>query len=335
MTPDGRPLSQDHVPRPEPGAGEVLLRVRACGICHTELDEIEGRAAPDALPVVPGHQVVGEVLRTGPDGRRELVGQRVGVAWIHSACGDCRWCREGRENLCPGFRGCGRDADGGYAEFMTAPEAFVHPLPGALSDRDVAPLLCAGAVGYRALRLCELSRGAPLGLTGFGASGHLVLQMARHRHPESPVFVFARNPDERTLARDLGAAWAGNTQDTPPEAPDAIIDTTPAWKPVLAALAALRPGGRLVVNAIAKEDDDIALMQHLDYTEHLWREKQLRTVTNVTREDVRACLALAAEAGLSPRTTAWPFDQANEALQALRFGDVTGALVLVPTESAA
>jgi propanol-preferring alcohol dehydrogenase len=329
FTAESPPFELETLPLPSPDRGELLLRVRACGVCHTELDEIEGRAPPPSLPVVPGHQVVGEVVEEGPGCTLGLAGRRVGVAWIHSACGACRFCREGRENLCAGFKGCGKEADGGYAEAMTVPEAFAHPLPGELDDLAVAPLLCAGAVGYRALSLCGLTGDEPLGLTGFGASGHLVLQMARALRPNAPVLVFARNPRERTLALDLGAAWAGDTCDSPPIAPSAIIDTTPAWKPVLAALAVLPPGGRLVINAIAKESGDLDQWLGLDYQRHLWREKQLKSVTNVTRDDVRACLDLAAAAGIRPEVTPWPFEQANEALADLRAGGEPGARVLV------
>ncbi len=329
LSADAQPLELDTLPLPSPGPGEFLLRVRACGVCHTELDEIEGRAPPPRLPVVPGHQVVGDVIAEGPGCTLGLGGHRVGVAWIHSACGDCPYCLEGRENLCADFRGCGKEADGGYAEAMTVPEAFVHPLPESLDDLAAAPLLCAGAVGYRALALCELAGDEPLGLTGFGASGHLVLQMARALRPKAPVVVFARNPRERQLAMDLGAAWAGDTEEAPPVTPAAIIDTTPAWKPVLAALAVLPPGGRLVINAIAKEPADLEQWLGLDYQRHLWREKQLKSVTNVTREDVRGCLALAARAAIRPEVTPWAFEKANEALADLRAGGAPGARVLV------
>ena len=210
------PLQMDRIGRPEPGPGEVLLQVTACGVCHTELDEIEGRTPPPVLPMTPGHQVVGVVQAEGPGCLMELAGKRVGVAWIHSACGRCRWCREGRENLCPGFRATGRDAPGGYAEYMVVPEAFAHQIPKPIGDLEATPLLCAGAVGYRALRLCELADGQRLGLTGFGASGHLVLQMARHLYPGSPVLVFARSASERAFALELGAAWAGDTSERPP-----------------------------------------------------------------------------------------------------------------------
>lgn len=322
------PLKLDLIDTPAPGEGEVLLRVSACGVCHTELDEIEGRTAPPQLPMTPGHQVVGTVVGEGPGCRLELTGRRVGVAWIHSACGRCQWCLEGRENLCPEFTATGRDVPGGYAEFMTVSETFVHEIPAEIGDLEATPLLCAGAVGYRALMLCGLRNGQALGLTGFGASGHLVLQMAAHLYPDSPVYVFARSEKERDFALELGAHWAGNTTERPETGLDAIIDTTPAWLPVMAALEALAPGGRLVINAIRKEAGDQALLSELDYDRHLWREKNLCTVANVSREDVRKCLHLAVEIPLKPRVTPYPLQEANRALIELRQGDIRGAKVL-------
>lgn len=322
------PLVHEKVDAPLAGQGEVLIRVHACGVCHTELDEIEGRTAPAELPMTPGHQVVGTVAAEGPGCQLGLQGKRVGVAWIHSSCGTCRWCLEGRENLCPEFRATGRDAPGGYARFMTAPESFVYELPDQLEDLEVTPLLCAGAVGYRALRLCRLADGQGLGLTGFGASGHLVLQMARHLYPNSSISVFARSDKERAFALQLGAHWAGNTDDRPPFPLDAIIDTTPAWFPVLSAMDVLAPGGRLVVNAIRKEAGDQHLLTGLDYTRHLWREKTLTTVANVTRKDVQECLRLAVEIPLKPEVKTYSLEQAGLALQELKRGDIRGAKVL-------
>ncbi len=250
------PLEFAEVPTPVPGEGEVLLRVSACGVCHTELDEIEGRTPPPRFPVIPGHQVVGRVIGRGPGAERFPVGERVGVGWINRACGRCSFCLGGNENLCPDFKATGRDADGGYAECMTVPEAFAHPLPPVFSDIEAAPLLCAGAIGWRSLRLAGLQNGQRLGLTGFGASAHLVLRLVRHRFPDTPVFVFARSERERSFARELGAVWAGDTADLAPERLDAVIDTTPAWKPIVEALKNLAPGGRLVINAIRKEEGD-------------------------------------------------------------------------------
>lgn len=326
---DQLPLLRDSIDVPQPGKGELLIRVDACGVCHTELDEIEGRTPPPTLPMTPGHQVVGTVAGQGEGCRLALAGKRVGVAWIHSACGNCRWCRGGRENLCPDFQATGRDAPGGYAEFMTVPESFAHEIPPAIGDMEATPLLCAGAVGYRALSLCHLENGQGLGLTGFGASGHLVLQMARHLYPDSPIYVFARSETEREFASGLGAAWTGDTRDRPGTGLDAIIDTTPAWLPVLAAMEALAPGGRLVINAIRKESGDQELLSGLDYDRHLWREKSLKTVANVTRRDVRECLRLATKIPLQATVTPYPLEEANQALLELKSGHIRGAKVLV------
>jgi len=322
------PLQEDFLPLPVPGATDLLVRVHACGVCHTELDEIEGRTAPPVLPMTPGHQVIGTVVGQGKACRLKLLDHRVGIAWIHSACGECRWCKSGRENLCPDFRACGRDAAGGYADYMTVPESFAHPVPREIGDLEATPLLCAGAVGYRALSLCRLENGQNLGLTGFGASGHLVLQMARHLYPDSQIFVFARSQSERTFAAQLGAHWTGDTSEPPGTGLDAVIDTTPAWLPVLAAMKALAPGGRLVINAIRKESGDQDILAKLDYDRHLWREKTLSTVANVTRQDVRECLKLAAKIPLRPHVTAYPLEGANQALLELKQGRIRGAKVL-------
>jgi len=322
------PLEQDLIPVPVPGDSELLIRVHACGVCHTEIDEIEGRTPPSSLPMTPGHQVVGSVVSQGPACTLGLINQRVGIAWIHSACGECQWCLGGMENLCPDFIACGRDAPGGYAEYMTIPESFAHIIPDQIGDLEATPLLCAGAVGYRALRLCQLENGQNLGLTGFGASGHLVLQMAQHLYPDSRFFVFARSETERAFATELGATWTGNTTDQPESSLDAIIDTTPAWLPVLAALEALAPGGRLVINAIRKESADQDILATLDYDKHLWREKSLSTVANVTRSDVRECLRLATEIPLRPHVTAYPLENANQALLEMKQGQIRGAKVL-------
>ena len=322
------PLEADRIPIPEPADADLLIRVHTCGVCHTEIDEIEGRTPPASLPMTPGHQVVGSVVGQGPACKLGLLGQRVGVAWIHSACGECQWCLDGRENLCPDFIACGRDAPGGYAEYMTVPESFAHNIPKQIGDLEATPLLCAGAVGYRALRLCQLENGQSLGLTGFGASGHLVLQMAQHLYPDSRFFVFARSETERAFAAGLGATWTGNTTDQPESGLDAIIDTTPAWLPVLAAMAALSPGGRLVINAIRKESGDQGILTRLDYAKHLWREKSLSTVANVTRSDVSECLRLAAEIPLQPHVTAYPLENANQALLEMKQGQIRGAKVL-------
>ncbi len=321
-------LQLETIPIPEPKQGEVLIKTEFCGICHTEIDEIENRAPPPSLPMTPGHQVVGTVVAQGAGCRLDLLGKTVGVAWIFSACGKCELCLQGLENLCGDFLACGRDRPGGYAEYMTAVEAFVHEIPATMSAVQAAPLLCAGAVGYRALRLSGLQNGESLGLTGFGSSGHLVLQMSRFLFPDSPLYVFARSARERNFALELGAHWVGNTRDEPPCPLNAVIDTTPAWLPVLSALAILAPGGRLIINAIRKESGDQDLLTGLDYTRHLWREKSIKTVANVTREDVRSLLALAARIPLVPKIIEYPLDQALEGLLAIKSGNITGAGVL-------
>ena len=328
VEPEAEPLALLELPAPSPAAGELLLKVRFCGVCHTELDEIEGRTAPPCLPVVPGHQVVGEVVALGQDVTGWRLGDRAGVAWIFSACGTCSYCHSDRENLCARFLATGRDHDGGYAEFMTVP-AFAYHLPESLSDQHIAPLLCAGAIGYRSLRLANLRNGSPLGLTGFGASAHLVLQMVRHRFPDSPVFVFARQAAQRSFALELGAAWAGDTVERAPVQLDAIIDTTPAWTPVVEGLKSLAPGGRLVINAIRKEDGDKSALQTLDYGSQLWLERELKSVANVTRRDVVETLRLAAELQLRPKIQEYALSEANQALIDLKMRSGTGAKVLV------
>lgn len=343
------PLELADWPQPTPGEGELLLQVSVCGVCHTELDEIEGRTPPPRLPVIPGHQVVGRVAALGPpinstterlptfnDENPRLsasypdlqVGERVGVAWIYSACGRCPFCLRGQENLCPDFRATGRDAHGGYAEYMTVPAAFAHPIPATISDVEVAPLLCAGAVGYRALRLCHLQDGQNLGLSGFGASNHLVLKAARYQYPHSQIFVFARSEKERAFALELGAAWAGDTAEPSPVKLHAIIDATPAWTPMVAALRNLEPGGRLVINAIRKEDSDKGGWLGVDYANHLWLEREMKSVANVTRQDVREFLALAAAAGLRPEVQEYALSEANRALIELKNKKIRGAKVL-------
>ena len=239
------PLELLDLPVPVPAENEILLKVSTCGVCHTELDEIEGRTPPRQLPVVLGHQVVGRVEAVGRKVATFKTDDRVGVAWIFSACGKCKFCLSGHENLCKVFKATGRDANGGYAQYMVIAAHFAYAIPEFFSDEKAAPLLCAGAIGYRSLRLTGLQNGQRLGLTGFGASGHLVLKMVKHQYPNTEVFVFARNAAERIFALELGAVWAGDTSDQAPNKLDCIIDTTPTWEPVVEALANLDSGGRL------------------------------------------------------------------------------------------
>ncbi|HEX7395311.1 MAG TPA: zinc-dependent alcohol dehydrogenase family protein [Anaerolineaceae bacterium] len=322
------PLLLVDLPTPQPGQGQILIRVSACAVCHTELDEIEGRMPPPRLPVVPGHQVVGRVEIMGSGAGRFHPGDRVGVGWIFSSCGDCGACRNGNENLCPEFHATGRDANGGYAEYMVIGEQYAAPIPDVFSDLEAAPLLCAGAVGYRALRLANLQDGQHLGLTGFGGSNHLVLQLARYLYPRSRIFVFARSQAEQEFALSLGAAWAGDPTQRAPRRLNAIIDTTPAWQPVLEALRSLAPGGRLVINAIRKEEVDKNSLLSLDYATHLWMEKEIKTIANVTRRDITDFLALAAQVPIRPQVQVYPLEQANQALCELKDRKIRGAKVL-------
>ncbi len=321
------PLALEDIPNPDLNEGEVLLRVTRCGVCHTELDEIEGRTPPPHLPVVLGHQVVGIVVK-GIQSLQTLQSRRVGVAWIASACGHCEYCKSGQENLCAEFKATGRDVDGGYGQYMKVRAEFVHTIPDSISDSEAAPLLCAGAIGYRSLRLSNIQNGQSLGLMGFGGSNHLVLKLAKHKFPETKVFVFSRNLEEGEFALSRGADWAGAIDQSPPAGLDAIIDTTPVWGPVSAALKFLSPGGRLVVNAIRKEETDKETLLKLDYPSQLWMEKEIKSVANVTRADVREFLQIAAEADIKPEFQEYELKDANRALLEMKQGKIRGAKVL-------
>ncbi len=322
------PLQLMELPTPAPGEREILIRVSVCGVCHTELDEIEGRTPPSRFPVVLGHQVVGRVAENGRNAQAFKVGDRVGVAWIFWADGTCKFCREGNENLCIDFKATGRDANGGYEEYMTVSEDFAYRVPDVFTDAQAAPLLCAGAVGYRALRLTELKDGENLGLAGFGSSNYLVLQAARHQDPHSRLYVFSRNEKERAFARELGAAWAGDFDEEPPEKLAGIIDTTPVWKPIVEGLKNLEPAGRLVVNAIRKEEVDKDYLLRLDYARDLWLEKEIKSVANVTRRDVQEFLHVAAQIPIRPEIQEYKLEEANRALVELKAGGIRGAKVL-------
>jgi propanol-preferring alcohol dehydrogenase len=322
------PLAFVDVPDPVPRDKQILIKVSTCGVCHTELDEIEGRTPPPKLPVILGHQIIGRVHASGAAVTRFSQGERVGIAWIHSACGRCHFCRSGAENLCGRFKATGRDVHGGYAEYATVSEDFAYKIPEVFTDSQAAPLLCAGAIGYRSMRLSKVEDHQNLGLTGFGASAHLVLNMVRHKYPNTNVFVFARSERERDFARQLGAFWTGDTAAEPPEKLDHIIDTTPAWKPVVEALACLKPGGRLVINAIRKEEGDKETLLNLDYPHHLWQEKEIKSVANVARTDVSEFLQLAAQIQMKPEVQEFELKDANRALVELKERKIRGAKVL-------
>jgi propanol-preferring alcohol dehydrogenase len=326
---ESAPLKMIDMPVPEPRPGELLLKVRACGVCHTEIDEIEGRTPPPVYPVIPGHQVIGIVQQY--KGRRSDIqtGDRVGVAWIYHACGKCNYCRTGQENLCSDFQATGRDVHGGYAEYMVADENFVYKIPALFSDAEAAPLLCAGAIGFRSLSLCNVRNGMCLGLTGFGASAHLVLKLVQYQYPQTAIYVFARSGEERKFALQQGCAWAGDTMDRPPVGLDCIIDTTPVWTTVVEALDCLKPGGRLVINAIRKEEGDKDYLLNLNYSKHLWLEKEIKSVANVTRRDVEEFIRLAAEMPFKPEIEEYAFEQANQAIMDIKNRSIRGAKVLV------
>jgi alcohol dehydrogenase, propanol-preferring len=323
------PLHLTGIPVPVPKENEILIRINVCGICHTDLDEIEGRTAPSFFPIIPGHQVVGVVAEKGKDVTRHKINDRVGVGWIYSSCGKCSFCLEGRENLCPDFKGTGRDANGGYADYMVVPEASAYKIPDSFKDEEAAPLLCGGSVGYRALRLSGMREGKILGLTGFGGSGNQVLQLSKFLYPSARVYVFAHSEKGRTLAQSLGADWTGDTSTEPPVLPDCIIDTTPVWKPIVKALKFLKPGGTLIINAISKEDNDKDYLMNLVYPEHLWLEKEIKSVANVTRKDIEEFLEIAGQMRLKPVIQTYPLEEANAALYELKIGLGNGTKVLV------
>jgi len=325
---DPHPLELVDLPVPVPKEDEVLVKVSACGVCHTELDEIEGRTPPPVFPVVLGHQIVGKIEKTGEEVKKLKVGDRVGVGWIHSACGTCRFCLEGDENLCAQFEATGRDFNGGYAEYAAVPEKFAYIIPDVFSDMEAAPLLCAGAIGYRSLRLTGMKDGDSLGLIGFGASAHIVLQMAQYKYPRSKIFVFARSEGERAFARELGAHWVGDIEDEPPEKLCCAIDTTPVWKPILEGLKHLERGGRLVINAIRKEEIDKKTLLELDYPDHLWLEKEIKSVANVAGRDISEFLELAAKIPIKPEVQEYRLEDANKALVELKERKIRGAKVL-------
>jgi propanol-preferring alcohol dehydrogenase len=322
------PLDVVELPVPSTKDHDLLVKVSACGVCHTELDEIEGRTMPSKFPIIPGHQIIGHVERRGNRAQRFEEGDRIGIAWIHSACGTCTFCRKGMENLCDDFRATGRDADGGYAEYTVVHEDFAYRIPERFSDSQAAPLLCAGAIGYRSLQLTGMQDGENIGLTGFGASAHLVLKMVRHLYPRTGIFVFSRTEEERIFAKELGAVWTGDSGDEPSVKLHAIIDTTPAWKPVADAMRNLDKGGRLVINAIRKEERDKDALGGLDYPRDLWMEKEIKSVANITRNDVDEFLKLAADIPIMPEIQEYPLEDANVALLELKERKIRGAKVL-------
>ena len=314
------PLEAVDLRAPVPGPGEVRLTISACGLCHTDLHEVEGELRPPKLPIVPGHQIVGVVEARGDGARRFAFGERVGVPWLHSTCGACAACRRGDENLCDGARFTGYHVDGGYATRAVVPEAFAYRLPGGLTDAQAAPLLCAGIIGYRALCLADLEPGERLGLFGFGASAHIAIQVARFWGCE--VWVFTRTPEHRTLAKALGASWVGGADDKPPGLLDRAISFAPAGSVIPLALAKLRKGGTLALAGI-----HLDRIPEMPYT-LLYGERALRSVTASTRRDAEALLTLAARIPIKTEVEVFPLEEANAALQKLKASRISGAGVL-------
>ena len=319
-----KPLEPVDLPIPAPGRDQILIKVFVCGMCHTEIDEIEGRLVPPKFPIVLGHEIVGRVQAIGSEVRKFKPGDRVGVAWIHSSCGRCSFCVRGDENLCDDFRATGLHAHGGYAEYTVVSQDFAYPIPQSFTDSQAAPLLCAGVIGYRALRLSGVKSGEVLGLYGFGASAHIAIQVAKHRGCK--VFVFTREgqKDHQDLALKLGADWVGVTGETPPQRLRSAIDFTPVGEPVREALRVLEKGGRVVINAIRKVNP----IPELDYAQLVWHEREIKSVANVARQDALEFLPLAAQIGIRPEVQEFPLEKANEALLLLKQGKMHGAAVL-------
>jgi propanol-preferring alcohol dehydrogenase len=318
---DTSPLRLEELPTPEPMSGEVLIRVEVCGVCRTDLHVVEGELPPHVNTIIPGHEVVGRVERLGPDVDGLNVGDRVGVAWLHEACGVCRYCVRHDENLCDRPRFTGYDANGGYAEYITASAAFVYPIPDGVTSREAAPFLCAGIIGYRALRRSDVRPGEPLGLYGFGASAHIVIQIARYWGCE--VYVATRGAKHQELARQMEAAWVGEAEEVPPRKMRSSIIFAPAGELVPSALDALDKGGTLALAGIYMTE-----VPPLDYGRYLFQERNVRSVTANTRDDGRQLMKLAAQIPLHTVTQEFPLEQANEALQALKGDHINGAAVL-------
>jgi propanol-preferring alcohol dehydrogenase len=323
---EDRPLTLRDVAVPEPGEGQIRISISACGVCHTDLHTVEGDLELPKLPVVPGHQVVGLVEARGKAADRFDFGQRVGVPWLHSACGVCAYCVAGDENLCRDAQFTGLHADGGYAESMVAREEFAYPLPAGIPDEEAAPLLCAGIIGYRALRVSRIQPGQRLGLYGFGASAHVTIQIARHW--DCAVFVFTRSESHRRLARDLGAEWTGQAHDVPPATVHSSIIFAPAGWLVPEALRVLERGGTVALAGVT-----MTPLPAIDYDGLLYWERGIRSVANFTRQDATELLALAAQIPIRTTVQRFRLEEANAALLALKRSEIDGAGVLVAAPS--
>ncbi|MGB3863173.1 MAG: zinc-dependent alcohol dehydrogenase family protein [Candidatus Aminicenantaceae bacterium] len=318
---DQDPLELTDVPMPEPGAEEILIRINVCGICHTDLHTIEGELPDVKLPIIPGHQIVGIVEKRGSEASRFKEGDRVGVAWLYSTEDNCKYAQQGKENLCDNARFTGYHVNGGYAEYIAIPEKFAYPIPSIFSDQEAAPLLCAGIIGYRALRISEIKPGQRLGLIGFGASAHVAIQVAIHWGCE--VYVFSRSEEHRELARKLGASWTGTSTEDPPAKLNSVVNFTPAGPTVLDGMRLLDKGGTQALAGIY-----MSPIPEMDYVKYLYHERTLRSVANATRKDGNELLKIAAEIPIKTTTQVFPLEEANQALQLLKDSKIDGAAVL-------
>lgn len=327
-----KPAAIEHLPlvlkelqQPKPRGYEVLIKVLACGVCHTDLDIAEGRLECPNLPIVPGHQVVGVIAACGPKASAKFkLKQRVGVTWLWKSCCKCVFCKSQRQNLCADALWTGLNVNGGYADYMLADSRFIHPLPAKRAPRELAPLLCAGVIGYRTIRLSQIVNGQTIGLFGFGASAHIVIQILKHIYSKSRIYVFTRSTEHQALARHLGAYWAGNSASPPKVLLDRAMDFTPLGQTVKSAMDLLQKGGRLVINAIRKTTP----IPPMDYTESLWHEKQLQSVANVSRQDIKEFFALLRKINIQTTVQTYTLEQANQALLDLKQSRINGAAVL-------
>jgi propanol-preferring alcohol dehydrogenase len=318
------PLEMIDLPEPTLDNNQILVKISVCGACHTDLDEVEGRLLPTKMPIVPGHQVVGNVVEKGTDVTKFTIGNRVGITWLYSCCGQCDFCQAGNENLCNQAKWTGKDANGGYAEFTVIDEDFAYSIPEEFSDSQAAPLLCAGVIGYRTVRLADITDGQKIGLFGFGASAHIVIQIIKYKFPNSPVYVFTKTAQHAELAKNLGAVWTGRSGDQPPDKLNKIMDFTPVGQCIRDALDVLEKGGRLIINAIRKETP----VPPLEYAKYLWLEKEIKSVANVTRQDAEEFLPLAARIPIVPTIEEFPLSQANEVLCSIKNSKLRAAAVL-------
>lgn len=326
----GYPLKLKEVEKPEPKDDQVLIKILACGVCRTELDQIEGRIKPPKLPIILGHQPVGYVEKIGKNVKNFKIGDAVGATWLYSSCKKCDYCKNELENLCSDFKATGCDENGGYAQYMVISEKFTVKIPNSFEDiREAAPLLCGGVVGYRSIRLANIKDGEKIGIWGFGSANHQVFQTIKYLYPKSPIAVFTRNKDEQDLARDLKADFVYSLDEKVDFKANKAIYTIPVWSILIKALENLEKGGKLVINLIRMQDLDKEALLKLDYATHLWMEKQIQTVANVTMQDAKDFLQIASKIPIKPNIQYYKLEQANMALTDLKEGRIKGSKVIL------